>query len=71
MKAGPKAAVDPSPLPFRSRAVGAARFGMFCERFVRTPKGTGHAGRCGSETGSSDFWRLCSILSGVRGSRAG
>ena len=41
MKAGPKAAVDPSPLPFRLRSVGAARFARFCERFIVTPKGTG------------------------------
>lgn len=41
MKAGPKAARDPSPLPFRSELSGAARFAMFCERYVRTPKGTG------------------------------
>ncbi len=41
MKAGPKAAVDGSPLPFLSDAVGAARFGDFCEQFVVTPKGTG------------------------------
>lgn len=41
MRAGPKAAVDASPLPFRTRKVGAARFAAFCERFVVTPKGTG------------------------------
>ncbi|MGI8711001.1 MAG: terminase large subunit domain-containing protein, partial [Acidimicrobiales bacterium] len=41
MKAGPKAAVDPSPLPFRPRAVGAARFAAFCTKFVVTPKGKG------------------------------
>jgi phage terminase large subunit-like protein len=41
MKAGPKPSVDPSPLPFRPRSVGAARFEKFCERFVRVPKGTG------------------------------
>lgn len=41
MKAGPKAAVDATPLPFRPRATGAARFGKFCERFIVTPKGTG------------------------------
>lgn len=41
MKAGPKAAVDPSPLPFVSDAVGAARFAEFCEQFIVTPKGTG------------------------------
>jgi phage terminase large subunit-like protein len=41
MKAGPKAAVDGSPLPWRPRSTGAARFAAFCERFVITPKGTG------------------------------
>jgi len=41
VKAGPKAAVDASPLPFRPRAVGAARFAKFCEKYVKTPKGTG------------------------------
>lgn len=41
MKAGPKAAVDGSALPFRSRLTGAARFAKFCERFIVTPKGTG------------------------------
>ncbi|CAN5754340.1 hypothetical protein BH09ACT7_BH09ACT7_32430 [soil metagenome] len=41
MKAGPKAAVDPSPLPWQPRSVGSARFAKFCERFVKVPKGTG------------------------------
>ena len=41
MKAGPKAAVDPTVLPFRPRSLGAARFAKFCERFVKVPKGTG------------------------------
>lgn len=41
MKAGPKAAVDPSVLPWRPRSSGAARFGKFCETFVKVPKGTG------------------------------
>jgi len=41
VKAGPKAAVDGSPLPFRPRSVGAARFGKFAEKFIVTPKGTG------------------------------
>ena len=41
MKAGPKAAVDDSPLPWRPRSTGSARFAKFCERFVRVPKGTG------------------------------
>ena len=41
MRAGPKAAVDGSPLPFRPRSVGAARFAAFCTKFIVTPKGTG------------------------------
>ncbi len=41
MRAGPKAAVDGSPLPWRPRSTGAARFAAFCDRFVVTPKGTG------------------------------
>lgn len=41
MKAGPKAAVDPSPLPWRPRSEGAARFKVFCEKFIKVPKGTG------------------------------
>ena len=41
MKAGPKAAVEPSSLPFRPRSAGSARFAVFCERFIRVPKGTG------------------------------
>ena len=41
MKAGPKAAVDQTPLPFCPRSSGTARFAAFCEKFVRVPKGTG------------------------------
>ncbi|MCV7300661.1 terminase [Mycobacterium barrassiae] len=41
MKAGPKAAVDPTPLPWRPRSVGSARFATFCEKFVKVPSGTG------------------------------
>jgi phage terminase large subunit-like protein len=41
MKAGPKAAVDDSVLPWRPRATGAARFAKFCEKFIRVPKGKG------------------------------
>ena len=40
MKAGPKAAVDASPLPFRP-GLGSARFAAFCWKFIVTPKGTG------------------------------
>ncbi|MHA7664469.1 terminase TerL endonuclease subunit [Mycolicibacterium sp. HS_4_1] len=41
MKAGPKAAVDPSVLPWRPRSTGSDRFAKFCERFVKVPKGAG------------------------------
>lgn len=41
MRAGPKAAVDSSPLPFRPRSSGAARFAAFTAKFIVTPKGTG------------------------------
>lgn len=41
MKAGPKAAVDPSPLPWRPRSTGSARFAAFCRRFIKVPSGTG------------------------------
>lgn len=41
MKAGPKAAVDASVLPFRSSKTGAARFEAFTAKYVMTPKGTG------------------------------
>lgn len=41
MRAGPKAAVDDSALPWRPRSQGSARFAKFCETFVKVPKGTG------------------------------
>lgn len=41
MKAGPKAAVDDSPLPFASRKRGAERFAAFASKYIVTPKGTG------------------------------
>ena len=41
MKAGAKAAVDETQLPFCPRSTGAARFAAFCEQFVEVPKGTG------------------------------
>lgn len=44
MRAGPKAAVDATPLPFRSRKTGSARFAAFCDQYVVTPKGTGARG---------------------------
>jgi phage terminase large subunit-like protein len=41
LQAGPKKAVDPSALPWRPRATGAARFAAFCRKYTRVPKGTG------------------------------
>ena len=42
MRAGPKAAVDDSVLPFRARTtVESERFGRFCAKYIRVPKGTG------------------------------
>lgn len=41
MPAGPKSAVDASPLPWRPRYAGSARFQSFCRRFILVPKGTG------------------------------
>jgi len=39
VKAGPKAAVDGSVLPFTNRAKGAKRFDAFCKTYVIVPKG--------------------------------
>ena len=41
MRAGPKAAVDPSALPFDFEGSGSARFAAFSEQFLRAPKGKG------------------------------
>jgi phage terminase large subunit-like protein len=41
MRAGPKAAVDDSRLPFRSPKVGAERFAAFCRQYIVVPKGHG------------------------------
>ena len=41
MKAGPKRAIDDSPLRWRPRSTGSARFAAFCQRFIRVPKGAG------------------------------
>jgi hypothetical protein len=41
VKAGPKAAVDGSVLPFTRRAKGAKRFAAFCKTYVIVPKGKG------------------------------
>lgn len=41
-RAGPKPAADLSPLPgWEPDAEGAARFALFCQRYVLVPKGTG------------------------------
>ena len=41
LRAGPKAAVDRSPLSFRSGLRGARRFAAYCGTYVVVPKGTG------------------------------
>jgi hypothetical protein len=41
VKAGPKSAVDPSQLSFKSRTTGAKRFDAFCRGYVIVPKGKG------------------------------
>jgi phage terminase large subunit-like protein len=41
MRAGPKAAVDDSRLPFRSPKAGAERFAAFCRQYIVVPKGHG------------------------------
>ena len=41
MKAGPKAAVSPEPLPWSPTSVGAARFAECCETYIVTPKVSG------------------------------
>jgi phage terminase large subunit-like protein len=41
MRAGPKAAVDDSRLPFRSPKAGAERFAAFCRSYIVVPKGHG------------------------------
>jgi phage terminase large subunit-like protein len=41
VKAGPKADVESTPLPFASRKAGAARFAAFCAQYVNVPKGQG------------------------------
>jgi phage terminase large subunit-like protein len=41
MRAGPKAAVDDSRLPFRSPKAGAERFAGFCREYIVVPKGHG------------------------------
>lgn len=41
MRRGPKGDVDESPLPFRSRKTGVARFEAFVSRYLIVPKGRG------------------------------
>lgn len=41
MKAGPKSQADMSPLPWKPRSRGAEQFRLFCERFIRVPRGKG------------------------------
>ena len=41
MKAGPKRAIDDSPLRWRPRSTGSACFAAFSQRFIRVPKGAG------------------------------
>ncbi|WP_345314103.1 terminase large subunit domain-containing protein [Gordonia alkaliphila] len=46
MKAGPKAAVSDSPLPFKPRSdVESERFLAFADKFLRVPKGTNSRGK--------------------------
>lgn len=41
MKAGPKGQADLSPLPWNPRSRGADQFRLFCEKFLKVPKGLG------------------------------
>lgn len=41
MKAGPKGAIDETPLPWKPRLKGADQFAAFCKKFIVTPKGKG------------------------------
>lgn len=41
MKAGPKGAIDETPLPWNPRLKGADQFAAFCKKFIVTPKGRG------------------------------
>lgn len=40
-KAGPKAAVEATPLPYRPRGTKAEQFEKFCTKYIRVPSGTG------------------------------
>jgi hypothetical protein len=58
MRAGPKAAVDASPLPFRPHTTGSARFAVICSKFVVTPKGTGARRAMKLRPWQVDLWGL-------------
>ncbi len=53
MKAGPKAAVDATPLPFRSRKHGSARVAAFCAEFVTCRRARVLLAGCGCGRGRS------------------
>lgn len=58
MKAGPKAAVDDSPLPFRpSSEVESERFLAFADKFLRVPKGTNSRGKLNPRPWQMDIAR--------------
>ncbi|XTP33440.1 terminase TerL endonuclease subunit [Mycobacterium sp. TJFP1] len=58
MKAGPKAAVDDSPLPFRpSSEVESERFLAFADKFIRVPKGTNSRGKLNPRPWQMDIVR--------------
>lgn len=58
MKAGPKAAVDDSPLPFRPRSeVESERFLAFADKFIRVPKGTNSRGKLNPRPWQMDIVR--------------
>lgn len=58
MKAGPKAAVDDSPLPFRpSSEVESERFLAFADKFIRVPKGTNSRGKLSPRPWQMDIVR--------------
>lgn len=41
MKAGPKKAAELSPLPWRPKSSGGRQLALFCERFLKVPRGKG------------------------------
>lgn len=58
MKAGPKAAVDPTPLPFRPRSkVESERFLAFSRKFLVVPKGTNSRGKLNPRPWQMDIVR--------------